>query len=300
MLLAYIDEIGEPGAYVGPDHPRFRTSPAFGYAGFVMPESAARGFGAKFTALKRQLFASEIDRAEHPGRWEFKGANLFRPDTPARFPQQLRVFDALVRSVVVDHGGKLFYYADEKQRGTPKQIGLDVEKREADAMRETLNRLARHAHHHGHNLMVIIDQINEKTRVERVASMYAHIFSRAGDFPEMRCIVEPPMHVDSSLSSNVQFADWVAAAVTRAVDHQLNDSSKYAWVTDPQRLASMRGSFTYESKLHLWNRGVQDINHSELFHRERRLAPTPHGQLLGASVDPAAAEKMAKIWRSGR
>jgi len=59
-------------------------------------------------------------------------------------------------------------------------------------------------------------------------------------------------------------------------------------------------SFTYESKLHLWNRGVQDINHSELFHRERRLAPTPHGQLLGASVDPAAAEKMAKIWRSGR
>lgn len=148
--------------------------------------------------------------------------------------------------------------------------------------------------------MVIIDQINEKTRVERVASMYAHIFSRAGDFPEMRCIVEPPMHVDSSLSSNVQFADWVAAAVTRAVDHQLNDSSKYAWVTDPQRLASMRGSFTYESKLHLWNRGVQDFNHSELFHRERRLAPTPHGQLLGASVDPAAAEKMAKIWRSGR
>lgn len=90
MLLAYIDEIGEPGAYVGPDHPRFRTSPAFGYAGFVMPESAARGFGAKFTALKRQLFASEIDRAKHPGRWEFKGANLFRPDTPARFPQQLR------------------------------------------------------------------------------------------------------------------------------------------------------------------------------------------------------------------
>lgn len=264
-----------------------------------MPEAAARTFGAQFTALKRQLFASEIDRAEHPGRWEFKGANLFRPDTPAHFPQQLRVFDALVRSGV-DHGGRLFYYADEKQRGTPRQTDLDVQQREADAMRETLNRLARHAHHHGQNLMVIIDQINEKTRVERVASMYAHIFSRAGDFPEMRGIVEPPMHVDSSLSSNVQFADWVAAAVTRAIDHQLNDSSTYAWVTDPRRLASMRGSFTYESKLPLWNRGVPDINHSELFYRERRLAPSVQRQLLGTAVDPAAAEKMAKIWRAGR
>ena len=35
MLLAYIDEIGEPGPYVAKDHPRFNTNPVFGYAGFV-------------------------------------------------------------------------------------------------------------------------------------------------------------------------------------------------------------------------------------------------------------------------
>lgn len=42
MLLAYIDEIGETGAFISRDHPRFNTSPAFGYAGFVVPAEHAR------------------------------------------------------------------------------------------------------------------------------------------------------------------------------------------------------------------------------------------------------------------
>lgn len=48
MILAYIDETGEPGAYVGPDHSRDKTSAAFGYAGFVVPEAVARDVGARF------------------------------------------------------------------------------------------------------------------------------------------------------------------------------------------------------------------------------------------------------------
>ena len=35
MLFAYIDEIGEAGAFISKDHKRFNTSPVFGYAGFV-------------------------------------------------------------------------------------------------------------------------------------------------------------------------------------------------------------------------------------------------------------------------
>jgi len=48
VLLAYIDEIGETGAFVARDHPRFNTSPAFGYAGFILPAANARTFGATF------------------------------------------------------------------------------------------------------------------------------------------------------------------------------------------------------------------------------------------------------------
>jgi len=102
MLLAYIDEIGEPGAFVARDDARFNTSPAFGYAGFVIPDGAARQFGAAFTEEKRTLFASELDGVDNPGQWERKGSHIFRPTTQRDYPQQLRVFNGLRSQSVQD------------------------------------------------------------------------------------------------------------------------------------------------------------------------------------------------------
>lgn len=166
MLLAYIDETGEPDAFVSPEHHRYNTSAAFGYAGFLIPETSAREFGAHFQKEKRTLFASEITDTHHPGRWERKGASIFRPSTPEKYPQQLRVFNALVKHLR-NLGGYLFYYADEKPMGTPKQTSLDTSERESQAMKETLNRLARHADQHCSNILALIDQINEKDRIDR-------------------------------------------------------------------------------------------------------------------------------------
>lgn len=42
MLIAYIDEVGEAGAFISKDHKRFNTSPVFGYAGFVVPEQGLK------------------------------------------------------------------------------------------------------------------------------------------------------------------------------------------------------------------------------------------------------------------
>ena len=36
MLIAYIDEVGEAGAFISKNHPRFNISPVFGYAGFIV------------------------------------------------------------------------------------------------------------------------------------------------------------------------------------------------------------------------------------------------------------------------
>ncbi|WP_431246176.1 DUF3800 domain-containing protein [Leifsonia xyli] len=300
VLLSYIDEIGEPGAFISREHQRYNTSPAFGYAGFVIPESEARHFGSLFNEDKRSLFAAELREATHPGRWEKKGASLFRPDTPDRFPQHLRVFNGLVRRLRA-LGGRLFFYADEKPLGTPKQTGLVVTDRETAAMREALNRVARHAEAQASNVMVMVDQINEKTRAERLPAMYGHILGRSGDYPEMRRIIEPPMHVDSVLSSNIQFADWVAACVGRAIDYQLVQNSSYSWVASPGAMPSVRGGFTHESKLHLWHRSVRDLNHSEILRSERVVHPRPSGRLVGEAFDPAvlrrikaAAERGAK------
>lgn len=297
MLVAYIDEIGETGAFVSREDRRYNTSPAFGYAGFILPESETRRFGATFDAQKRALFKQELAAATNPTQWEHKGADLFRPKTPISHPQNLRVFDYLVKQAR-SRNGQLFFYCDEKPLGTPKQTALDQEARESSAMQETLNRVARYADGQDQNVMVLLDQIGEETRSKRLPNMYGHILARAAQFPEMRRIIEPPMHVDSQLSANIQFADWIAACISRAIDYQLLSKSRYVWVADPATLPSIRGSFTYESKIHLWNRSVPDHNHSEIFEKHRRLHPTPAGQLVSDALDPnifrrikAAAER---------
>ena len=291
MLLAYIDEVGEPGAYVSRSDARYSTSPAFGYAGFIVPSGRAREFAAHFAREKAAAFRAEIAKAEHPGRWERKGASIFRPTTPDTYPQYLRVFDSLVRHVQ-EAGGHLFYHADEKPLGTPRQTELDPSQREAQAMQEALNRIARHADRSDSNVLIMIDQINEKDRAKRLPTMYSHILGRASDFNEMRRIIEPPMHIDSQLSSNIQFADWIAACVGRAIDYQLVAESPYGWVCDRSKLKSVRGVFTHESKLHLWSRTVDDLHHSEIFRPERPVHPSPQGHLLGSSVH---ANAMLKI-----
>lgn len=291
MLLAYIDEIGEPGAFVARDHPRFSTSPAFGYAGIVLPEKHARSFSGRFAAKKNQLFSREIAGAKHPGRWERKGSEIFTARTRDRHPEQLRVFNSLVRDVRRLEGA-LFFYADEKPLGTPKQTQLDPEHLETRAMQEALNRIARHADRCDENVLVMIDQINEKTRAQRLPRMYGHVLGRAGEHPEMGRIVEPPMHIDSVLSSNIQFADWVAACLSRLIDYQLVKDSRYGWMTERTWTPAVRGSFTHESKLHLWHRACDDLHHSEILTVERSVHPSPAGQLLG---DNLAAQQMRKV-----
>lgn len=271
VLLAYIDEIGQTGAFIHPSHERFADSPAFGYGGFVIPEDKAREFGATFARNKRELFKNEIPDDEDPGRWEKKGADLLFAKVAEERPQNLRVLGYLISRIrALD--GNLFYYAEEKPIGSPKETNCgkaEFAKREEDSMRETLNRLARHADYHGHNIMVMMDQINEKSRKQRLPIMYAHILGRATEHKDMRKIIEPPMHVDSKLSANIQFADWICALVKRAIEYQLVEDSRYSWVPYVHELNAAKGAFTYESKLRLHQRSIDDLNHSNLLFKER-------------------------------
>ncbi|NYJ31412.1 hypothetical protein HNR17_002185 [Galbitalea soli] len=287
--MAYIDEIGETGAFVSKRDARFNTIPAFGYAGFIIPAEEARHVGSVFVKEKCTLFAAEMTGVSNPGQWERKGADIFRPNTHINYPQQIRVFTALVRKAVA-LGARCFFYADEKPLGTPKQTQLDPEERETAAMRETLNRLCRHADSKNDSLMVLIDQINESQRAKRLPNMYRHILGRAAERQEMLRIVEPPMHVDSVLSANIQFADWVAAAVTRAIDYQLIEDSPYSWVTG--ELGVLRRSFTFESKLHLHQKSIGDFTNSDILEQRRRLFPLAQGQRVSQAVDPAILRRI--------
>lgn len=99
--------------------------------------------------------------------------------------------------------------------------------------------------------------------------MYAHILGRASEHREMRRIIEPPMHIDSTLSTNIQFADWISSLVKRAIEYQLVEDSRYHWVPKAKQLTNARGSFTYESKLRFYLRSIPDLNHSEILYQNR-------------------------------
>lgn len=127
--------------------------------------------------------------------------------------------------------------------------------------------------------------------------MYGHVCSRSQTVDEMKRIIEAPMHLDSGISGSIQFADWIAAIVGRAIDYHLIEESKFDWV--PAVISSLqpqKKAFTYESKLHLFERTIEDINHSQLFCKERPVYPTHHDQYFDAD----AAEKMKRIFYSSR
>lgn len=277
MLLAYLDEIGSPGAFVHPTHPRYADSPAFGYGGLVLEQSAVREFGAYFAHLKSTYFRSEIPDNIDSGRWEKKGANLLYARVRDERTMNLRALGSVLKKIR-ELEGHLFFYADEKPRGTPKETSTgssEIAQREQSAMSETLNRLARHADRQDKSILILMDQINEKSRKQRLPQMYAHIFGRSKEHPEMRRILEPPMHIDSELSSNIQAADWICALIKRAIDYQLIEDSRYNWLPESPEVQEAKGIFTFESKVHLYQRSIQDIHNAQILYGARPVLDAP-------------------------
>ena len=57
MLIAYIDEVGEAGAFISKDHSNFNTSPAFGYAGFIIPERYVHDVSRDVATTKQRFYS---------------------------------------------------------------------------------------------------------------------------------------------------------------------------------------------------------------------------------------------------
>lgn len=282
MLIAYLDEFGHVGPFVSRDNPKYNTHPVFGYAGYVIPARNARYFSHEFNKTKRTLYKTDIEKSKSPGQWEKKGAEFFSTGSMTSRPELARSFIGLVR-ILKSNQGHLFYYGDEKPQGTRKQTQKSAEDYTETALRETINRLCRHADRQGEDLAILMDDFTEKSRRELVANMYGHIYARTAHQEEMRRIVEPPLHVDSKLNSSVQFADWVCGLVGRATDYQLVENSQFDWI--PQTFQSaLTGSFTYESKIHLLG-SEKELHHSNILDPHRPHLPPMLENTIG-SADP--------------
>lgn len=112
------------------------------------------------------------------------------------------------------------------------------------------------------------------------AQMYAHIYSRSTTHIEMRRIVEVPLHIESKLNTNIQFADWICAAISRASHYQLARDSEFAWAA---KLFGddFHGHFTHESKLHT-RVNEAEVHHSELFQETRPRFPQHNLRAIGS------------------
>lgn len=283
MLIAYIDEVGEAGAYVSKTNENYNTSPVFGYAGFVIPEEYVHAL-SRDVALTKQGFYSLLcgdnqeKREQYTPTWERKGSELLSKHAMGRAGrQEVIALRALLSRIPSTYGGKLFYFVREKPIGSPGQVwGKDIdnnwetkrEERTLECLSEAINRLCTYAEHEEQNILLFQDMINENERYQQVRRSYAHVYSRIREHQEMRRILEAPAYIDSELSTNIQCADWIAALIGRACDYQLIPGSSYKWVAETF-YRDLHGHFTYESTLQFNMRSIGNIHNIKILGRAR-------------------------------
>jgi hypothetical protein len=77
-FVAYLDEFGHIGPFIGRNEPKYNESPAFGLGGYIIPLEQVRDFGSWFFRRKSELLAWEIQRSGlHPAHFEKKGSALY-------------------------------------------------------------------------------------------------------------------------------------------------------------------------------------------------------------------------------
>ena len=208
--FAYLDEFGHIGPYVSRTDPRYKDSPVFGLAGFVMPAAEVRGFGTWFFQRKCQMLDFEIKRSgEHPAVWEKKGASLFTVTNVTRY-RELRKLTTRLFNKIESLGGFLFYVGLRK---TAAPAVHDPNRLYARVFLEAIKRINEYCEENRDprdNFIVILDEHDQRSALITAAgrSMYGRNEPR-------RQLIEPPFHVESHRYQTLQAADWIAGLVGR-------------------------------------------------------------------------------------
>ena len=208
--FVYLDEFGHIGPYVSRADPRYKDSPVFGLAGFVLPAAEVRGFGTWFFQRKCELLDFEIRRSgKHPALWEKKGASLFTVSNVTRY-RELRVFTNRLFNKIETLRGFVFYVGIRKTAApgahSPNRlyarVFLEAIKRINDFCVKDRSRRD--------NFIVILDEHDQRAALVTAAgrSMY-------GKAEPRRHLIEPPFHVESHRYQTLQAADWIAGLVGR-------------------------------------------------------------------------------------
>ena len=288
MLIAYLDEFGHIGPYISESHPKFNTHPIFGYAGFVMPAENVREFGGYFEYIKESLLRFEIERdGAHPRRWEKKGASLFTTKNIEQYPELTRAFKRLMGKLN-KLGGKVIFYGQVKPTGSAKETGETAAERSAHALRQTLQRLSWHAGRLDRDIMIVLDSVDDKPRLEAVSVMASFIYSNSKN--DLRRVVEAPMQVESHLYATIQFADWLCALLGRAAHHQFVDDSQFSWAPKNFSTVVTKAVCSEDSKILVPENPGKSVHPKHLFSetpwRERTKPAAPAARRVQTRPTP--------------
>ncbi len=210
IYAAYLDEFGHVGPYIGRSHPQYNTSPVFGFAGFIMPAEAVRGFGTWFFKRKAELFARQIAQSpKHPATWERKGSELFRA-AAVRSKRNVREIPGRLFREIRRLKGNVFYVGIQK---TASPVEHRVNGLYSGMLREAIWRLDQFCSAEGGPRARFLLALDEYSRRQELLTQVSRDMY-GGDYPR-RALIEPPFHLESHRYQTVQAADWIAALVGR-------------------------------------------------------------------------------------
>ena len=210
VYFAYLDEFGHEGPFVSRHHPRHKTSPIFGLAGFVMPANNVRHFGSWFFQRKCALLQWELNRSSKQAwEWEKKGSSLYTVRNVNRY-YQLRNFTVRFLKKIDYCDGFVFYFGRKKTQ--PPEIhnstGLYT-----SVLRESIKRINDFCENDcasPENFVLLMDEHSNRSRLltQAAQSMY-------GQPDQCKRLIEQPFQLESERYQNLQAADWIAGLVGR-------------------------------------------------------------------------------------
>ncbi|MCY3875041.1 MAG: DUF3800 domain-containing protein [Rhodobacteraceae bacterium] len=204
--FAYLDEFGHIGPYVSRTNPKYKESPVFGLAGFVLPADEVRSFGTWFFQRKCELLQFEIIRSgEHPALWEKKGSSLYTVANVTRYPELLRFTNRLFNKIERLNG--FVFYVGIKKTASPNTHNPN--RLYARIFLEAIKRIDGFCNP-PENFVLFFDEHNQRSALltEATKSMYRRTRRR-------RHLIEPPFHLESHRYQTLQAADWIAGLVGR-------------------------------------------------------------------------------------
>jgi hypothetical protein len=220
MLIAFHDEFGHCGPFIARSDPHHNTSPVFGLAGYVMPNSEVRHFATFFFQLKSNMLAADLKKCGvHPATWEKKGSELINTKSVLKYPHIRQGISRLLNEMY-KRGGRIIYYGRQKYQSPQDSNSSGLY---TTVLAHTIRSIDRYCCVRKEQFMMILDQHPSRLRLLEAATK-----TMFGGHPA-RCLIEPPFQVESHLYQTVQAADWISTLIGRIEAYRVAPAEYADW-----------------------------------------------------------------------